>query len=254
VKKTVLITGACGGIGSALCDIFSAADYAVIGIDKTVPADFPHPVIMFDIQQIAQSEKTADELRCKVLEMSGNHLNVLINNAAVQIIKPCHELTRSDWAVTLGTNLLAPFWLTSLFLPELKVAQGSVINIGSIHAKLTKRQFVAYATSKGALETMTRAMALDLAPEVRVNAIAPAATDTPMLRAGFAGNAQGFEDLKNYHPLGRIAACDEVAQLALFLAGSQAGFVTGSTIGIDGGIGGCLSDPACSREEFEKGI
>ncbi|MBV5349730.1 SDR family oxidoreductase, partial [bacterium] len=98
-----------------------------MGIDKVVPENFPHPVITFDIQQIAQSEKTADELRCKVLEMSGNHLNVLINNAAVQIIKPCHELTRSDWAATLETNLLAPFWLTSLFLPELKAVQGRVI-------------------------------------------------------------------------------------------------------------------------------
>jgi NAD(P)-dependent dehydrogenase (short-subunit alcohol dehydrogenase family) len=243
MKQTVLITGACGGIGTALCDVFSKAGYAVIGIDKSIPDAFPHPAIPCDIRKIAQSESVADEIRETVLELSGNRLNVLINNAAVQIIKPCDELTRQDWASTLETNLLAPFWLTSIFLPELKAAKGSIVNIGSIHAKLTKRQFVAYATSKGALETMTRAMALDLAPEVRVNAIAPAATDTAMLRAGFEGNSEGFAMLEQYHPLGRIASPEEVGRLALFLAGRDAGFITGAVLPIDGGISGCLSDP-----------
>ena len=244
MKQTVLITGACGGIGSALCDVFSAAGYAVIGIDKSVPESFPHTVIPFDLQQVAQSESSADKISGMVLERSGNRLDVLINNAAVQIIKPCDKLTRIDWASTLDINLLAPFWLTTLFLPELKAAKGSVVNIGSIHAKLTKRQFVAYATSKGALKTMTRAMALDLAPDVRVNAIEPAATNTPMLRAGFEVNPEGFEKLEYFHPLGRIAAPEEIGHLALFLAGQNASFITGAILPLDGGIGGCLSDPA----------
>lgn len=160
-------------------------------------------------------------------------------------------LVETQLAANAVDSFMVPRMLPSLnraqkphFLPELKAVKGSIVNIGSIHAKLTKRQFVAYATSKGVLETMTRTMALDLAPEVRVNAIAPAATDTPMLRAGFEGNDQGFKDLERYHPLRRIASCEEVAQAALFLAGSQAGFMSGSTIGVDGGIGGCLSDPA----------
>jgi NAD(P)-dependent dehydrogenase (short-subunit alcohol dehydrogenase family) len=227
-----------------MCDVFSEAGYAVTGIDNTIPDSFPYPVIPFDIRQIPQFVKSAEKIRNKVLELSGNRLEVLINNAAVQIIKPSDELTRCDWASTLETNLLAPFWLTTLFLPELRAAQGSVVNIGSIHAKLTKRQFVAYATSKGALETMTRAMALDLAPEVRVNAIASAATDTPMLRSGFEGKPEELVMLESFHPLGRIASPNEVGRLALFLAGQDASFITGAIMSIDGGISGCLSDPA----------
>lgn len=244
MKPAVLITGACGGIGSALCNAFADAGYRVVGIDLTSPHGFSHDVIHCDIRTIAQSEQAADELRKNLLQLTGNRLDVIVNNAALQIIRPCSELTRDDWAATLETNLLAPFWLSRLFLPELQSAHGSIVNIGSIHAHMTKREFVAYATSKGALETLTRSMALDLAPDVRVNAIAPAATDTPMLRAGFEGQPEKFAELERYHPLGRIATPEEVAQVALFLAGPQAGFMTGTTIGVDGGIAGCLCDPA----------
>lgn len=246
MKPAVLITGACGGVGSALCDVFADAGYRVVGIDLSAQGDFPHDVIPCDIRTIAQSEQAADELRGKVLELTDGRLDALINNAALQIVRPCNELTRDDWAATLETNLLAPFWLSRLFLPELQAVHGNIVNIGSIHARLTKREFVAYATSKGALETLTRGMALDLAPDIRVNAIAPAATDTPMLRAGFEGQSEKFAELERYHPLGRIVAPEEVAQVALFLAGLKAGFMTGTIIGVDGGIGGCLSDPAGS--------
>jgi NAD(P)-dependent dehydrogenase (short-subunit alcohol dehydrogenase family) len=243
MKPAALVTGACGGIGRALCEVFTEAGYLVVGIDRYAPEAYPHTIIHCDIRHLAQSDQTAEALKKDVLNITAGRLDVLINNAAVQIIKPCNELTRSDWAATLETNLLAPFWLTTLFLPELRGSKGSVINIGSIHARLTKRQFVAYATSKGALETMTKAMALDLAPEVRVNAIAPAATDTPMLRAGFQNNPDGIAALEHYHPLERIASPKEISKVALFLASSKSEFITGSTIDVDGGIGGCLSDP-----------
>lgn len=244
MKSTVLITGACGGIGRAMCDVFAEAGYVVVGIDLVVPEDFPHSTIPCDIRELAHSGHAAEKLQRDVLNLTGNRLEVLINNAAVQVVKHSTELTRGDWTTTLDTNLLAPFWLTTLFYPQLKESKGSVINVASIHARLTKRHFVAYATSKGALETMTRAMALDLAPEVRVNAIAPAATDTEMLRTGFEGDPEGFAMLEHFHPLGRIASPEEIGRLALFLAGKDARFITGSVQSIDGGISGCLSDPA----------
>jgi NAD(P)-dependent dehydrogenase (short-subunit alcohol dehydrogenase family) len=244
MKPAVLITGACGGIGSALCDVFAESGYHVVGIALSTTVGFPHAAIHCDIRTVARSQQSADELRAKVLEQTGGRLDVLVNNAALQIVKPCSELTRDDWANTLDTNLLAPFWLSRSFLPELRKVHGSIVNIGSIHARLTKREFVAYATSKGALETLTRAMALDFAPDVRVNAIAPAATDTPMLRAGFGEQPEKLVELERYHPLGRIASPTEVAKVVLFLAGHLTEFMTGTTIGVDGGIAGCLSDPA----------
>jgi NAD(P)-dependent dehydrogenase (short-subunit alcohol dehydrogenase family) len=118
-----------------------------------------------------------------------------------------------------------------------------VVNVASIHAEVTKAGFAAYSTTKGALVALTRALALELAPAVRVNAILPAATDTAMLRAGFAGNQDGFAALDACHPLGRIARPDEIAALAAFLGSSQSGFLTGEAIRVDGGIGAVLHDP-----------
>jgi NAD(P)-dependent dehydrogenase (short-subunit alcohol dehydrogenase family) len=171
-------------------------------------------------------------------------LSVLVNNAAVQILGRTEAVSVQDWEVTLRTNLVAPFMLAQALLPELERARGSVVNIASIHAVATKPGFVAYATSKAALVGLTRALAVDLGPRVRVNAVNPAATATPMLLAGFAGRERDLETLGRMHPLERIADPDEVARTALFLASDAASFITGSTLHIDGGIGARLHDPA----------
>jgi NAD(P)-dependent dehydrogenase (short-subunit alcohol dehydrogenase family) len=125
----------------------------------------------------------------------------------------------------------------------LREAKGSVVNIASIHAMATKSEFSLYATSKGALVTLTKALAIEIAPDVRINTVLPAATDTPMLHAGFSENEKNFETLVEYHPLGRIAKPEEVARIALFLASPQASFMTGAAVNVDGGISACLHDP-----------
>lgn len=101
-----------------------------------------------------------------------------------------------------------------------------------------------------ALVGLTRSLALELAPEVRVNAILPAATHTPMLLQGFAEDLEGFSALGSYHPLGRTARPAEIAAAAaLFLAEAQASFITGAALELDGGIGGCPSDPPPKRKK-----
>jgi NAD(P)-dependent dehydrogenase (short-subunit alcohol dehydrogenase family) len=237
-----LITGACGGIGRALCDVFATEGYSVVGVDCKTDHAFPHPLLHCDISVLSNPGHAAS-FKEQFDRITGGELDVLINNAAVQVVKPFLELTAEDWDATIATNLMTPFWLTRLFHPSLKAARGSVINIASIHASLTKRNFVAYATSKGALVTMTKALALELAPDIRINALLPAATDTPMLHAGFAGNAEGLSELEQYHPLGRIATPEEIGRAALFLAGRQASFISGATLNVDGGIGVRLHDP-----------
>ena len=243
-NRTALVTGACGGIGQAICDVFAAGGYEVFGIDIQQNDSFPHHLLQFDICRIGKDETAARELLDLFRDAGGSHLDVLVNNAAVQVVKPFTELTPEDWQATLDTNLLAPFWLTRFFYPLLKETTGSVVNIASIHANLTKKHFSAYATSKGALVTLTKALALELAPDVRINAILPAATNTPMLRKGFEGNEAGFTALSHYHPLDRLAHPAEVAELALYLAGPGARFMTGAAISVDGGISSVLHDPA----------
>jgi NAD(P)-dependent dehydrogenase (short-subunit alcohol dehydrogenase family) len=108
---------------------------------------------------------------------------------------------------------------------------------------LTKSAFISYATSKAALQGLTRALAVDLGGRVRINVIQPAATDTSMLREGFAGNEAGLAALGQYHPAHRLAIPDEIAAAVLFLVSDECRFMTGSVINVDGGIGSRLHDP-----------
>jgi NAD(P)-dependent dehydrogenase (short-subunit alcohol dehydrogenase family) len=124
------------------------------------------------------------------------------------------------------------------------LAKGCVINISSIHARLTKPNFVAYATSKAALSGMTRAMAVDLGGRVRVNAIEPAAISTDMLKAGFKDHPEQYAALEQCHPLGRIGTPEEVAALALSIVDGELRFLHGACVGMDGGISARLHDPA----------
>lgn len=240
---TVLVTGAAGGIGKAICQVFLEKEYRVIGVDCRKTAKLPYEVLHFDVSRLSHNDAACESFCRRVEEFTEGHLDVLVNNAAVQIVKPIQEISVDDWDVTLATNLLAPFWLVQRFLPILRAAKGNVVNISSIHSMLTKPEFALYATSKGALISLTRSLAVELAPDIRVNAVVPAATNTPMLRAGLGNNFDGLTTLNKYHPLSHIAQPEEVAQVVLFLASPQASFMTGTSVNVDGGIGSCLHDP-----------
>ncbi len=245
---SVLITGAAGGIGEALCRVFHNNGYLVVGVDKKkVTEDTPYEVLRFDIADLCNDPAGSEEFFRSVDSITGGELDVLINNAAVQVVKKIKDIDKSDWKSTLDVNLLAPFWLIQHFEASLRKNRGNVVNIASIHSQLTKAEFSVYATSKGALVALTRSLSLEMAPDVRINAVVPAATDTPMLRAGFEGNLEKMAELGKYHPLGRIANAEEVAKTALFLAGEGASFMTGAVLHVDGGIGGVLHDPIVAR-------
>ena len=241
--RNVLITGAAGGIGRAMCTAFTRAGYRVIGMDRAATVcSLDCEPMQFDLARLSEPG-VAEELGAELGQRLSGELDVLINNAAVQHAKPMEQLTLGDWRETLDVNLLAPFWLVKTLAPLLYAAKGSVVNIASIHSQLTKAGFAAYSTSKGALVSLTRALSIEMAPDVRVNAILPAATDTPMLRRGFAGNESALDGLGACHPMNRIGRPDEVAALALFLSDPRCSFLTGEAIRVDGGIGGLLHDP-----------
>ena len=246
MNKAAIITGAAGGIGRALCDTFAKAGYNVIAVDirRPDPLDNAITYVELDLNRFCcdpEYRNTADaRLRDAV---GGRSITALINNAAVQILKPTDALTTEDWGSTLNVNLLAPFLLTQILLKELEAAAGAVVNISSIHATQTKPEFVAYATSKAALNGLSRSLAVDLGGRVRINAICPGAIHTPMLVEGFAGREAGLELLGQMHPVGRIGEPQEVAALALFLTSDAARFITGAEIALDGGIRARLHDP-----------
>lgn len=244
--RHAVITGAAGGIGQAIVQAFNEAGYAVIATDVVPqPAGLACALYLeVDLARTVQDEAYAADVFARIHAQTGTHgLAALVNNAAVQILGGVDSLTRADWQQTLQVNLLAPFIWTQALLPALEAAKGGVVNISSIHARLTKKNFVAYATSKAALSGMTRAMAVDLGGRVRVNAIEPAAIATDMLKAGFTGRPQGLAGLEACHPLGRIGQPAELARLALAIVSGEMNFLHGACVGLDGGIAACLFDP-----------
>ena len=246
-NNVVIVTGAAGGIGMAICKLFSKSGYFVVGTGQKIPANTPFidTFIDCDLNELAINDDTCKQFKSKALSaIDGRPLKTLINNAAIQILGSTQHLTASDMTVSFNVNVLAPFRLTQMFLSELSANHGNILNIGTVHARSTKREFVAYATTKTAMHGLTRALAVDLGGKVRVNTLAPAATSTPMLEAGFAGKPDAFQELESCHPIGRIATIDEIAKAALFLCSDDASFITGATLYADGGILSRLHDPA----------
>jgi NAD(P)-dependent dehydrogenase (short-subunit alcohol dehydrogenase family) len=245
-SSVVIITGAAGGIGQALVRTFHAAGFFVLAVDRAaLPAGLEcGEYLQIDVGRCAADDVYAEQAFARVRQALGARpLHALVNNAAVQVLGGVDALSRDEWRQTLDVNLLAPFVWTQALLPELERADGCVINMSSIHARLTKRGFVAYATSKAALSGMTRAMAVDLGGRIRVNAIEPAAIATEMLKAGFSAHPERLEGLQACHPQGRIGSPQEVASLALFLTREEARFLHGACLSLDGGISGSLLDP-----------
>jgi len=246
--KTCLITGAAGGVGKALVQIFKDNNFQVIATDLQNKPPSLYPEVKWvgiDLELFSNNQEYANSSVKKIEALlDGNPLNVLINNAAVQILDQADRITRNDWNQTLNVNVLAPFFLSQALFKHIELVQGCIVNIGSVHAKLTKKKFTAYAASKAALSSITRSLAIDWGGRVRVNTIEPAAISTEMLAASFSESPEALNKLAISHPLQRIGMPNEIARLALALASGEMDFINGASISIDGGISGVLHDPS----------
>ena len=149
--KTALITGAAGGIGRALSTVFQKAGYHVIATDiMEKPAELEcDSYVAADLNRYAHDQAYADVINSQISRISKDRLDVLINNAAVQVLGGVDNLSRDDWQVTLNVNVIAAFLLAQALLQKLEMTKGSVINIGSIHARLTKKKFCGLCNQQG---------------------------------------------------------------------------------------------------------
>jgi len=238
-SRAVIVTGAAGGIGAAICTRLKRDGLFVIGTDCVPSTGNCDHFLQADLLDLADSPKTLAAVVSEFHEaIRGTPLHGLVHSAAVQIVGDIDELDVSAFRRTLAINVMAPYALTRALVVDLRNARGSVVHVTSVHSKLTKKGFALYATSKAALSGLTRSLALDLAPEIRVNEVSPAATDTSMLRSGF-GSAWGegvIERLSSAHPLGRIANPAEVASAVGYLLSADAQFVSGASLEVGGGV------------------
>lgn len=247
-NKYIVITGSEGSIGQAISMKFINYGYTVIGLDikSKRPESHTEKYIQVDLSKFANNLTLSKNLIEEIKDLlEGNDLNLLVNNAAVQITEKTEEISIESWNQTLSTNLSAPFFLSQKLLPFFSSIDGSIINISSIHARLTKPKFVSYATSKAAISGMTKAMAIDLGSRLRINAIEPAAIATTMLEESVPPeNLKNFiSHLASFHPQNRIGSPDEMANLVYSITSGDLRFVHGACISIDGGISSRLHDP-----------
>ena len=167
-------------------------------------------------------------------------LDILFNNAGTGIRKPVHELAESEWDLVLDTNLKSVFLGSKAALPHfLERGSGTIINTASSFGLLASPRYPSYCASKGGVIMLTKQMALDYGPGIRVNCICPGATDTPRMRRNIANAPDPDAYVRGLNTLnrvmGRLADASEIAQAALFLASDEASFVTGHALVVDGG-------------------
>ncbi len=247
--RTVLITGAGGGIGRACIHHFAEKGWRVIGVDRAeFGDDFPKNgrFIKADISH----PESAEQIFLQARDFHPT-LNVLVNNAAVQVAKPLVETSVEEWDAVMDSNLRSVFLFVKLAHPLIKAAGGgAIVNVSSVHAIQTSANIAAYAASKGGLLALTRAMAIEFAPDnIRVNAILPGAVDTPMLRAGLGrGHVGGgdvqerLDNLARKTVSGKVGRPEEIARAIYFLADDeQSSFMTGQALVVDGGATARLS-------------
>ncbi len=236
----VLVTGAAGGVGSAVAERFSNGGWRVVGTDRPgtrATTDAWIPADLLDIEAIremvAQAAATHGRLDC------------VVNAAGLWTEGPSEATSEDEWDRVVGVNLKGLYFVTAAAIPHLKVAQGCVVNVSSDAGVQGNAGAAVYCASKGGVSNLTRALALELAPHgVRVNAVCPGDVDTPML----AGQARDFGEgdpagyvarLRSGYPQGertRFLRADEVAEVVWFLAQPAAAGVTGANWSIDFGL------------------
>ena len=244
----VIVTGAAGGIGAATVENLVNQGIFVFAVDKNseelskiLASIDPKGVLTQAIASDVTSEKECQEV-CEIAKKKGIRVKGLVNNAAVGAFNMSVESTSfEDWQRIISINLTSLYLMAKYALPLIRSAGGgAVVNISSIHAYATSPGVAPYAAAKGGVLTLTKTMALDLAPDnIRVICIIPGATDTPMLRQHAEREGKTLAELgfpSSENAIGRIAQPEEVADVIAFALSKGASFITGSSLIPDGGI------------------
>lgn len=234
--KNALVTGSTKGIGKRIAQAYAEAGATVFvhGREETEGNKLASSIGGTFLKADLSKESDVADLATRLLG-SVSHLDIVVNNAGLEIIMPFEKLDLATYDRIFQVNVRAVMQLTNLLLPLLKKSRGaSIINVTSIHETVPYPHNVAYCMTKSALAMATKVLSLELAPyNIRVNNFAPGAVETDMNREVI--DEIGRDKFAEWIPLGRVASVDEMVGPALFLASDASSYVTGSTLLADGG-------------------
>jgi pteridine reductase len=237
--KVVLITGGAKRVGAAVCRRLHAAGANIMlhyrtsaGEARLLQAELNHQrkdsvaLIQADLLDLAKLPSLIDQT-----VQTFNRLDAVVNNASSFHPTPVGEISEEDWEDLIGANLRAPLFISQAAAPALKKTQGAIVNITDIHAERPLKNYVVYSVAKAGLVGLTRSLARELAPEVRVNAVAPGPILWP--------DDEEFDELSrqriiSHTPLKREGTPEDIAKAVHFLL-AEATYVTGETVNVDGG-------------------
>ncbi len=245
--KIAIVTGSSKGIGEGIARVFSKEGAKVVVACRTESAgqkmadelgagDGRAIFIKTDVKV----SESVQAMIASTIETFGR-LDILVNNAGYHISKNVEETSEEEWQHIIETNLRSTFLCSKYAIPHLRKTKGNIINISSMVGLVGQPNAGAYSATKGGQIAMSKGMAIDFAPDgIRVNVICPGWIQTPLVDDWF-GQQDDEAEARKYifgrHPLGRIGTIEECGKAALYLASADdAGFVTGITLNIDGGI------------------
>ena len=243
--KVALITGAGSGQGRAAAEAFAAhgARIAVIDIQDAGAHETVERIRKAGGEALAVHADVSRRGDCDKMVQAAvdqwGRLDVLYNNAAVQMSGSVTACTEEEWDRTLATNLSAIFWACRAALPHMLERGGSIINTASTLGLIGSEGFAAYGSAKAGLVALTRSIAVEYAPKVRANVIAPGSIDTPRFRRVLEktpGVDQFMAGLLRNIPQKRLGLADDVAGVALFLASDLSAYTSGCVVPVDGGL------------------
>ena len=244
--KVALVTGAASGQGRAAALLFGTHGARVVvadindgGAAETVEMLEERGAEGFAVHSNVSVRADVDTMTAAAVDRYGR-LDVLYNNAAVQMSGRLVECSDEDWDLTIATNLSAIFWACRAALPHLLAGDGgSIINTASTLGLIGSEGYAAYGAAKAGLVLLTQQIAVEYGPSVRANVIAPGSIDTPRFRKVLdttPGAAEFVEGLKRNIPVRRLGTAEDVAAIALFLASDMSAYVTGAILPADGGL------------------
>lgn len=251
INKVAIVTGSSKGIGKAIVLAFARSkQYSAIIVNARRIEEAQS--VTYDIENSYSSWCTSTAIEADVSKESDcirlieetvskyGRIDVLVNNAGVQEDIPFTETTLEEWYEIIGIDLTGPFVCSREAVRQMQKQEnptgGCIINISSVHQQIPKPHYIPYATSKAAIEMMTKTMALELAKNnIRANLVSPGAIETDMNR-DLKEDKDKLEKVLKKIPVGRLGSAEEVADVVEFLASPKASYVTGTTFFVDGGM------------------